>query len=63
MMAKFKFHFHAGCRCSLATKTIEVPDIELLGLNELQIERYVRENYYKPWLDDLTEEHIERVPN
>lgn len=61
-MAKFKFHFHAGCRCSLATKTIDVTDEELEGMSESEVESHVHKNYYLPWLDDLTEEHIERVP-
>jgi hypothetical protein len=60
-MAKYELSFHAGCRCSLAKKTIEVDDEVLEGMSDTEIEEYIHENYYKDWVANLVEEHIAKV--
>lgn len=49
-MAKYKFYVSTGYAGSMREDVIEIPDEELDGLSENEINEYIDEHYYKDWL-------------
>ena len=60
-MAKYKFYVSTGYVGSMREEEIEIPDEELEGLSEEEIEEYIYENYYKDWLQNNTDMGFYRV--
>jgi hypothetical protein len=60
-MAKFKFYVSTGYVGSDREEVIEIPDEELEGMSESEIEDYVHENYYNEWLWSIIDATFWRV--
>jgi len=51
-VAKYKFYVSTGYVGSRCEEVIDIPDEELEGLSEKEVDKYIYENYYKDWLEN-----------
>jgi hypothetical protein len=49
-MAKYVFYASTGYNGSVREETVEIPDEELEGKTEKEIEEYIYEEYFQDWL-------------